>query len=156
MEKLIMSKRSLRDLEQRCCVVYDDDIGEIIGPTDLLPCGWTAMLDGQRLAKYVNDDRHLILQISSDKFDLDSSETTAYGHNDYETNTATFRITQDNRQRHLRYAGWWTAWDFGKIEVMARAEMDESEDTMGWVWRVLSDPEAREDTKKHLLTLRCS
>ncbi len=39
---------------------------------------------------------------------------------------------------------------------MARAELNEYEDTMGWVWRVLADPKAREDEKQHLLSLRCS
>ena len=151
-----MNKRILRDLEQSCCVLYDDETGEVLGRSEGPACGETYTLDNQRVAEYVDDDHHLILQIATDKFDLDSSETEADGRNDYETNTANFRIVQGERQRHLRYPGWWTDFGFGAAEVMGRAEMDEYEDTMGWVWGMLSDPVAREDEKKRLLSLSCS
>lgn len=96
------------------------------------------------------------MQIATDKFNLDSSDTKAYGRNDYVTNTVDFRVTQGDCQRNLRYPGWWAEWGFGEAEVIVRAEMDEYEDSMGWVWRVLSDPKKREDEKKHLLSLPCS
>ena len=151
-----MGKRTLRDLGQSYCVLYDDETGEVLGRSKGAARGWTAMLGGQRVAEYVDDDHHLILQIATDKFDLDSSETEADGRNDYETNTSNFRIVQGDRQRHLRYPGWWTDFGFGEAEVMGRAEMGEYEDSLGWVWRMLSDPAAREGEKQRLLSLSCS
>lgn len=114
-----MATFSLRDIQRNCCVVYDDESGETADVTSVQPRGWTATLDGQRVAAYVDDNSRLILQIATDKFDLDSGQTRAFGRNDYATNTANFRITEDDRSRHLRYhrmvdrVGLWRARSHG-------------------------------------------